>query len=1389
MINIPVIQKEGAYINLEGARNQSFNDWIISPKISLTGNQRLRFIYRLRGPDVIHPEPRLAVNLGVYISTEGTNPDDFTHTVQANTRLSYTLNHREIVVDLKDAQGNPFVGEVNIGFNLTLAYYLIDGAFFILDNVIVEDIYTPITPTPVDLPYFTDFEDNPPFEYVNDDVNMWHIGSAVNQGGANALYISNDGGDTHAMTATPQASSAYIDVNFSPDHRELVVEFDYLASNANSFYFYITSLSTPIIPRVPMLNRLVGYTFTARGLDAETTEFKHFKTHINMIGASVPLGSTLRLVFQSYNGNGIHSVPIAIDNLSISYRNCSTHFTEPTIQAEIGVFADEITFDSARLNIVNDTVMAGHYDFLVSPTPLTRENLDDATIPTYSHVEAPFVATDLDPLTSYYLYFRRSCSENNKGRWRGHKVDDYFNGLQERSNADNFRTRQIPTTLPFFDDFEEELLWDYDSPYRTTEYVNDFKKWYRGSATSSTGTHSLYISEDQGETYSYETVPSIPRKSSSSTIYRDILIPTDVSEIKISYDYQVGGEVNGNTPLDYFKFMASPMNHIQSPPNYQGPPDNLWTMELNSKLLGEPYYVHSGGWKTETVLLDVREYQGEIMRFGFIWYVLNHINGIQPPAAIDNFRIEATSCISPTDLQADFVDEGNRVQLSWTPQGDSARWEVFIIEQGEQAPTQDDQGIIVEEPSLLVDNITEGTYYLYYVRTICDNLELNQNGFWTGPKKYGYIKSPICMDIEEYTIDLPKNKKGQYIICGDQPFTQTLKADYYIDRKTDDYLIEEITYDPPYAFFGDDVTTITTNNTWSSVIDLGFDFCFYDNTYDKVLVSPNSAITFSIAGLTEQGRYAPNSSIDLTFDQPIPNASTGTQAPFVNAILGAMQALYPNASLADHSINYKVYGTFPCRAFVFNVYQVALKGSNNPTYTQTTQIVLYEGTNVIEVYVKNSPFIQEENPYNNANGVLGIQNATGTQARSPYQRNTGAWSASEEAWRFVPNGASTVDFKWYKNEEVFSTEKEITITIDQEDTYTARAIYTTCSAEERVIEHRYDFIRDDFQIPELPNYTICSESTDPEKAEVVPISQYKSTVFDLLNAEEGANFEIEFYQDEALTQPLEDTILVKDTATVYIKIINVDTNCMKETQFQITRLLPTQLTKLNDVEACSAYILPELKENEAYFTQSKGKGKQYNSGDTYDQIGRSTLYIYLVERENDCITETSFNLLIQERIQATQIPDQRLECEIFILPELPPGNRYYTGPGATGEEMKPGTPIIEPTTLYIYTQIGSDNMNCIDESSFHVEFLDCTLPKGFSPNGDQQNDSFDLSNYGISSIRVFNRNGTEVYFHGKGYTNQWTGKDKSGKKLPPGTYYYIVIANGKQKTGWVHLNY
>lgn len=94
---------------------------------------------------------------------------------------------------------------------------------------------------------------------------------------------------------------------------------------------------------------------------------------------------------------------------------------------------------------------------------------------------------------------------------------------------------------------------------------------------------------------------------------------------------------------------------------------------------------------------------------------------------------------------------------------------------------------------------------------------------------------------------------------------------------------------------------------------------------------------------------------------------------------------------------------------------------------------------------------------------------------------------------------------------------------------------------------------------------------------------------------------------------------------------------------------------------------------------------------------------------------------------------------------------------------------------------------CETSQNLVVNGVFCNIPKGVSPNGDAQNDSFDLSGMGVQELKIFNRYGLEVFQH-KDYTNQWYGQTNNGNELPDATYYYVVTTyTGEVKTGWVYV--
>ena len=115
-----------------------------------------------------------------------------------------------------------------------------------------------------------------------------------------------------------------------------------------------------------------------------------------------------------------------------------------------------------------------------------------------------------------------------------------------------------------------------------------------------------------------------------------------------------------------------------------------------------------------------------------------------------------------------------------------------------------------------------------------------------------------------------------------------------------------------------------------------------------------------------------------------------------------------------------------------------------------------------------------------------------------------------------------------------------------------------------------------------------------------------------------------------------------------------------------------------------------------------------------------------------------------------------------------------------------------------FTVVVSDDITgCNAETHIMVEFYensDCVnMPQGLSPNGDGDNDCLILDHLDdkedITQIDIFNRLGVKIYELNE-YIDQWCGTDQDGKKLPVGTYYYIIHTKAQEpRTSWIYLNY
>ncbi|MBD3724836.1 MAG: Ig-like domain-containing protein, partial [Flavobacteriaceae bacterium] len=304
-----------------------------------------------------------------------------------------------------------------------------------------------------------------------------------------------------------------------------------------------------------------------------------------------------------------------------------------------------------------------------------------------------------------------------------------------------------------------------------------------------------------------------------------------------------------------------------------------------------------------------------------------------------------------------------------------------------------------------------------------------------------------------------------------------LNATFTPVETTTNYRIESIPFGPA-GLTGGIVLDATSDDVWSPYFNLPFRFCFYGQYYDRVLIGSNGLITFDTATFSP-GFGCP---WNLRGSSPIPT----TNIPVRNAIYGVYQDTNitspPVTNPALQNVNYYITGTAPNRKFVVNFNQLPLYwGTCSASGQQTSQIVLYETSNIIDINIvrRQSCF-----DWNDALGVVGILNASGSQGMAPPGRNLGTWNAATESWRFIPDGnVNTAQISWLENGNPIPGSTGLTTitvcpTVDTD--YTAVVTYTQCDTTIRTVSDTVTVGPEPFVLFNEPeDIVICATGPGP----------------------------------------------------------------------------------------------------------------------------------------------------------------------------------------------------------------------------------------------------------------------------------------------------------------------
>jgi hypothetical protein len=301
------------------------------------------------------------------------------------------------------------------------------------------------------------------------------------------------------------------------------------------------------------------------------------------------------------------------------------------------------------------------------------------------------------------------------------------------------------------------------------------------------------------------------------------------------------------------------------------------------------------------------------------------------------------------------------------------------------------------------------------------------------------------------------------IDCDNYGSAIELDADFLTLGDTRTYRTEEIPFSPPYQFGClTNTVFIDDDDVWSPVIDFSsnnFDFCFYGRSYNSCTVNANGVISFDTNLAETYTGWEINNSLPSDANS---RDNNGNDFDYGASIFGVHHDIDPRRG---GEIGWEFVdvtsGAGSCRALVTSWHDVPMYADNSILYSG--MIVLYENSNVIEVYVEEKNTDGYSGSYgdtwNFGNAQIGIQDETSTEATVIRDISDDDWTVNSRAWRFVPDGASISDLRWLVDgvhNATYDGNTSISVSPTETTIFTAEVTYNLCNSA--IIRESDDFI-------------------------------------------------------------------------------------------------------------------------------------------------------------------------------------------------------------------------------------------------------------------------------------------------------------------------------------------
>ncbi len=996
---------------------------------------------------------------------------------------------------------------------------------------------------------------------------------------------------------------------------------------------------------------------------------------------------------------------------------------------------------------------------------------------------------------------------------------------------------------------------DFETPTGRAEWTlvngTQTNQWVTGTGTNNGGQYSLYVSNSPTA-----ATPPNSYTNTATTVwaYKEIEFPECEEDFVLSFDWKCGGESSCDYMSIFIGEEATVTAGSTTQPTGSTRLLNMDATSATYQSYFNTYGNYNDQWHHTEIILDHETYSGQYMLLYFMWHNDGSVQNYSP-AAVDNVCIQACiPCDQPvvTVTPASVIlCQGESVDFTASATGGSGSGGGYTFTWSPAGSLNTTNGPTVtatpEETTVYRVRVTDGEGCAKTVRVTAEvsgtrlNVQATPAGFCAGSTEpvtitanlqvegscssYTYAWSngatgttindqptittsytvtatptdPSCRELTASATvavmdcaaegcpsvspaELGTNNVDINIDCSSQPEV-TLSANVMATAvEADDYFVFSIPYNPPYGYTdGTRIFANATDDTWSSVVNLPFTFCYYGNTYTQIVAGANSVATFntSVAG----------NSCAWSYDESIPDANL-----FPNTIFACYRDIYPStsdyvASTGDGGIFEGVLGEYPCRSYVLSFNNIKLF-SCTEIRTFTSMIVLYEGTNVIDIYLRDAPTCTS---WNDGNGVIGLQNADCSRGITPPGRNTGPWTAHEEAWRFMPTGQPSYTVTWYQGQDtsangiVLGHGDLLTVTPTESTDYTARLQYTACNGDYFDIVNRCHVTVNN----SMPTLTVVASKDTLCPNEEVTIEAFTETP-------------ISYRWNTGDTVP-RFTLVPEDVITTYTVTVTYENGCSRSdsvTVYAVASIDPPTFT-LDPNEDCAGSRFVITANDYAQYHWSNGATTQ--SITVYPQV--TTTYSLTVSDEVGCSSSAETQVVVHPIPQAAFAPERFLTyledggADVQFLDFSEGASNWLYD---FGDQWSNSNTSIDQSPIHTYTHSGiytvtqwvTSDFGCMDSVTRMVSIQKpfyFYVPNAFTPDGDgineiwlPQGEGVDESNY---VCMVFDRNG-RIIFKTNSLTQGWDGRDQHGKAVPCASYVYVIQtstmdATPKEFTGTV----